>query len=309
VLEAGFAVLIAATMMLFMLVGRASLSRGKEKERRLSGDSGESGVGLQHTSFLAGPPPGTRSRFDQWFETAVLRSGLKASPPGVVAFMLLLGIALGGGLFLWKERIWLAGFGLMLGVGLPLAVVALAHRRYRRKLQSQLPEAFRMLAGSVRAGQTIEQAVEFYAERGVKPLADEFAHAAALMRLGMSPYAALQSTATRVRLLDFDLLVSTVGLYTQTGGNLVLLMERLAESVRDRNQFQSQFFAATAQARIVAIAIGAAGPALFVVYILADPEHVQTFLESSRGWFMLGMCALLETIGVIWLWQILKIDY
>src|SRR5262249_20929439 len=146
--------------------------------------------------------------------------------------------------------------GIALGFLLPLGIVSYASRRFRWQLQQQIPDAFRMLSGSVRAGQTLEQAIEFYAERGNKPLADEFGYCAGLMRLGMSPFAALQSTAARIRLLDFDLLVSTVGLYTQTGGNLVLLLERLADSVRDRNQYYGQFFAATAQGRIVAVGLG-----------------------------------------------------
>jgi tight adherence protein B len=166
-----------------------------------------------------------------------------------------------------------------------------------------------MLSGSIRAGQSLEDAIGFYARHGVQPLAGEFEYCAALMRLGLSPAAALQSAAARVRLLDFDLLASTVGLYTQTGGNLVLLMERLADSVRDRNQFTSRFLAATAQSRVVAIAIASVAPLLLLGYALADPDHVQAFFNNSTGWTLLIGCAILEVIGVVWLWQVLRIDY
>jgi tight adherence protein B len=223
--------------------------------------------------------------------------------------MLLLALAVGGGLYLWKEQLGLAAAGVVAGLGVPLAVVAVKYRRYRQQLQSQLPDAFRTLAGSVRAGQTLDQAIDFYAKHGRQPLAEHFAHCSALIQLGMSPAVALQSTSARLRLLDFDLLVSTAGLYAQTGGNLVLLLERLADSVRDRNHYAGQFFAATAQSRIVAIAIGVAAPAFLLVYLLAEPEHVQAFLQSTSGWAVLGVCALLEVVGVVWMWRILKIDY
>lgn len=300
---AGFAALIAAVVALIAVAARAASAGRTAADRRLGAD--ESGVLVRGASLAAPKPPGPLARFDE----AVRRSGLDASPAGVRAVMLLLAVGLAGGLWLWKEQVGLSALGLLVGAGVPVAVVAFAHRRYRARLQAQLPDAYRVLAGSVRAGQTLEQAVEFYAANGAQPLAEEFAHCAALMRLGMSPAAAVQATAARVRLFDFDLLASTVGLYAQTGGNLVLLIERLADSVRDRNQFAGQFFAATAQSRVVAIALGLAAPAVLVVYLLAEPEHTQAFLASPSGWATLVGCAVLEVIGVLWIWRLLKVDY
>ena len=284
-------VMIAVLAIIFGL--RAVRERREFADKRLSPNSSDSGIGLGDLARFTTPPTGARSRFDTWFETAVRRSGLDASPAGVVAVMLLTATVLGAGLYFWKGQLGLVGLGIVVGVSVPLAAVAIAHRRYRWRLQEQLPDAYRMLAGSVRAGETLEQAIDFYAERGIKPLAEEFSHCSGLIRLGMSPLAALQSTSPRIRLMDFDLLVSTIGLYTQTGGNLVLLMERLAESVRDRNQFLGQFYAATAQSRIVALAIGSAAPLILIVYALSEPEHIQTFFNSRSGWGILTGCAVL----------------
>lgn len=307
--EAGVALLIAAIVVAVALVIRASARASRETVDRRLIPSDESGVGLTRT---IPPPPqqeGPVGRFDVWFDTAVRRSGLDASPVGVAAVMFLLAVTLGGVMYLWKEQLGLVVLGVFVGVVIPLALVAYWHRRYRAQLQAQLPDAIRMLSGSIRAGQSLEDAIGFYARHGVQPLASEFEHCAALMRLGLSPAAALQGTAARVRLLDFDLLASTVGLYTQTGGNLVMLMERLADSVRDRNQFASRFLAATAQSRVVAVAIASVAPMILLAYALAEPEHVQAFFNNSAGWTLLLACAVLEVIGVVWLWQVLRIDY
>lgn len=307
--EVGFAALVAAVVVAVAVAVRsAATAQGAKVDSRLVATD-DSGIELPALTDPALARPSGLAKFDVWFDTAVRRSGLDASPAGVVAVMLLLAVVLGGGLYMWKETLGLAALGVVFGLGIPLGVIAYTNRRYRWRMQAQLPDAFRMLSGSVRAGQTLEQAIDYYAAHGVEPLAEQFAHSSALMRLGMSPAQALQATAGRVRLLDFDLLVSTVGLYTQTGGNLVLLLERLADSVRDRNQFAGQFFAATAQARIVAVAIGITAPLILLYYALAEPEHVQAFFASSTGWLILGGCAVLEVIGVVWLWNILNIDY
>jgi tight adherence protein B len=223
--------------------------------------------------------------------------------------MCLLAVALAGGLHLWQERTPVTLLGGFLGLLAPLLAIAVLQGRHRKKLQAQLPDALYLMASALRSGQTIEQAIDLYAQRGNQPLADEFRYTAGLLRLGWSPTAALQATAPRVGLLDFEILASTVGLYTQTGGNLALMMDRLAAGVRDRNQFRGQFAAQTAQARIAALFIGGAAPIFLLAYILFEPDYVQSFFESPRGWITIGVCALMEVIGIIWVWKLLKIDY
>ncbi len=302
----GVGVVVICLLGAVVILWQTLAERRRQTERRLLSPP-DSGVAL--TRLVGEPEPDLRERFDAWFETAVRRSGLEASPLGVIAVMVFLATLLGGGLWLWKENLGLAALGVVLGLGLPLGVVAWTSRRYRSKLQEQLPEAFRAIAGSVRAGLPIEEAIRFYAEQGTPPLADELKYTVGLMRLGMGPTAALQSTARRIGLLDFDLLASTVGLYTQTGGNLVLLLERLADSVRDRNQYRGQFLAATAQGRIVAVAIGLASPLLLLAYVLAEPEYVQGFMNSPSGWSVILMCAVMQLIGIVWLMRIVRVDY
>jgi Flp pilus assembly protein TadB len=59
----------------------------------------------------------------------------------------------------------------------------------------------------------------------------------------------------------------------------------------------------------VAIAIGLAAPLLLLAYLLAEPEYVQSFMQSPGGWSIILMCAIMQAIGIVWLLQILKVDY
>lgn len=307
-----FAVLTSMVVFGVILLLRSGSNRA-ETVRPNRDDSDDSGViALSKDPITLIPKPeasGAGARVDRWFDRAVLRSGLDASPAGVVALSSLLALVLAAGLYFWKQQIGLTLVGVILGVAIPIVVVAILQGRYKRQIQDQLPDALYLLAGSLRSGLTMEQALEFFSQRGNKPLADEFKHTVGLMRLGSSVTAALRATADRIGLLDFDLLVSTVGLHAQTGGNLALLIDRLAASVRDRNQFRGQFRATTAQARIVAIAIGAAVPLFLIAYVLFEPEHVAAFFASTTGWTILIGCVVMEIIGVFWLWRVFRIEY
>jgi tight adherence protein B len=312
--EIVFAVLTACMVFGVLLVIRSGSDRRRQAESaRLRDDSDDSGViQLSKDPITLTPKPvptGAGARVDRWFDRAVVHSGLDASPAGVVALSSLLGLVFAAGLYFWKQQLGLTLLGVALGVAIPVIVVAILQGRYKKKIQDQLPDALYLLAGSLRSGLTLEQALEFFSQRGNKPLADEFKHTVGLMRLGSPVTAALKATADRIGLLDFDLLVSTVGLYTQTGGNLAMLFDRLAASVRDRNQFRGQFRASTAQARVVALAIGAAVPLFLIAYALFEPQHVAVFFASTAGWTILIGCVIMEIIGVLWLWQVFKIEY
>jgi tight adherence protein B len=313
--EVVFAVLASAAVFGIVLVIRNANDRRRETElARVLGPTGDdSGViALRKEPVLLNPPPEPKGLFvsiDKWFDSAVLRSGLNASPAGVVALCSLLGLLIAVGLYMWKDQLGLALLGLVVGVAIPIMVVSFLQRRHKRKLQEQLPDAYYLLAGSLRSGLSLEQSIDMLAERGNKPLADEFKYCSGLLKLGSSAPAALRATSARIGLLDFELLVSTVGLYTQTGGNLALLLDRLAASVRDRNQFRGQFRAATAQSRIVATALACAVPLFLLIYILFEPEHIGQFFYTTSGWIVAGVCILLELIGLIWIWRLFRVDY
>ncbi len=315
--EIVFAVLTACVTFGILLIirGGGGPDRRREFDRGRPADENpdDSGVITLSRDPITLTPPvvadGPGARLDRWFERAVVRSGLDASPAGVVAVCSLLGLVIAAALYIWKNQIGLALLGLAVGVAIPVVVVSILQGRYRQKIQDQLPEALYLLAGSVRSGLTPDQAIEFLAERGNKPLADEFKHTVGLMRLGAAPAAALRATAERIGLLDFELLASTIGLYTQTGGNLSLLLDRLAASVRDRNQFRGYFKAATAQSRIVAVAMACAVPLFLIAYLLFEPDHVAVFFRSPNGWALLAGCVVMELIGAVWLWRLFRTDY
>jgi tight adherence protein B len=246
---------------------------------------------------------------DQKFDTMISQGGSGFTPTAALAFMLFLGVAAAAITYLWRQDLWSPAIALVLAVLIPWVGFLVAHVRYRAKMRDQLPDLFFLMARTVRAGFSLPQAIEFAGERGQKPLADEFRLAANQIRLGLSAPAALRLAARRVRMVDFDALVAAVTVYTTTGGNLPVLMERLASAARDHNQFRGYFMAATAQGRITALLIGLVGPALLVYYAITKPAHTQAFFNDPRGLTILLVAGILQVIGVVWIYRLLKVDY
>ena len=259
---------VAATMLLLFVVA-AIVSRWRRRARnmRLYGipDPGESGILVRPLNDRG------NETIDQRFNTMISQSGSGFTPGLALAFMMFLAVAAAGITYLWRQDLWSPAVALVLAILIPWLGFLIAHTRYRARMRDQLPDLFYLLARTVRAGLSLPQAIEFAGERGQKPLADEFRLAANQIRLGLSAPAALRLAAKRVRMVDFDALVAAVTVYNTTGGNLPLLMERLAAAARDHSQYRGHFLAATAQGRVTALLIGMTGPALLTDYAITKP--------------------------------------
>ncbi len=295
----------ALTVALFVrwLVDRGQ-ARVARRLRPADGDTGSPGE-----LMIRQPPTHWAGRLNLAFDELVRRTGLDITPPRALLGMLALGVALSVALVLWRNDFALGALGLFLGTGAPLAILLLLQSRWRRQLQDQLPSALDLLVRGLRSGQSLEQGLAMVGERGAQPLAAEFRLCSNQINLGLPVPTAVDRAAQRIRLPDFDLLVTALKLYRETGGNLTLLLEQIAANARDRNQFRKQVQASTSLARVTAIFIGGVVPALLLYYLIMRPDYVSNFLASPEGLIAVLVTIVLEVVGILWTAWLLCTDY
>jgi tight adherence protein B len=252
---------------------------------------------------------GVSTRMDEVFEKLVHNSGLMLTPAQVLGIIGMAAVGLAAVLYLWRGELWLSMVGLVFGITLPLWVLRSMQGRQRIQMQQQLPDALFFLSRSLRAGLSFEQALQLVAEESAPPLCEELKRCSEQIKLGLNVPVALQNAARRIDLPDFHVFVSVVALHRSTGGNLALLLDRLANSTRDRNQYSGHFRSATALGRTSAIAIGAAVPLIFLGYAIFEPDYALRFFQSGSGMAMLAIAFTLEVIGLVWLYVLLKVQY
>ncbi len=56
-------------------------------------------------------------------------------------------------------------------------------------------------------------------------------------------------------------------------------------------------------------ALDLAVPLLLLAYVILDPELLDTFFRNEMGWTILVGCFVMEIIGAIWLFRLLRTDY
>src|SRR5947209_3696923 len=136
---------------------------------------------------------------------------------------------------------------------------------------------------SCRAARSVDQAFQLIGEQGVRPLSRDFAgmHSQLELRLPLSQV--LHSTSRRLGIADFNVFASVVSLHRTTGGNLPLLLDRLAATTRDRNQFDRQYRAATVLGRYSAAFIGLMAAVILFYFFFFQRDLAQRYFETSTG--------------------------
>ena len=183
----------------------------------------------------------------------------------------------------------------------------LAGRR-RQRMRGQLPAALQAVATSVRAGLSLPQALQAAGRQVPAPLGEEFARIAEETALGATLDRALESFEARVALPDVRLLVASLSLSRATGASLAPLLDRLVETLRERERLRGQVQALTAQGRMSGWVVGLAPVGLLAAMAVADPEYLRPMIATPAGWFLLGLAALLEVLGAVTIRAMVRVE-
>lgn len=249
------------------------------------------------------------SEFDDWFYRLVSESGAGLDVASGLALIIGAGIVAGALGFVITDDLLVAGVGMLLGVSLPVIVLAFMRWRRLRAMRAELPEALQIVADSVRVGRNLERSAELAATELRGPLKPEFEKCAAQLGLGNSPTQVMEQMAREVPLPEFRIFATAVMVHQTAGGNLALLTERLSHAARERQEFHGHLNAVTAGSRLSAFGLVIGSIIAMGSLAWMEPDYVSAFYYNDMGPTLL-LCAIgLQMAGVIWVWRILKVNY
>jgi len=181
----------------------------------------------------------------------------------------------------------------------------IAAGRAARLRRAQLPVVVSVIAAYVRAGRSLRQAVADAAGDVPEPSAAALREAAARIALGATPDEALAAFGADP---DVAHLRAVVEMQARTGGDLVLLLERMADVLRSREELRRAASVATAQARATGRMVTGM-PAFGVGALwLLDRPGFGLVLGSPLGWAALLGSAILAAAGHLLIRRIAAIE-
>ncbi len=242
------------------------------------------------------------------FANTLDRAGIRRDPAdflllagaGVVASFAT-GIVLGG---------VLAGAALafMAGVGVFFFVTFKADRR-KSDFADQLDDLLQLLAGNLRAGHSILQAMDSVAQELDEPGASEIMRIVNQVRVGRDLGEAVESAAERMDSEDFRWVAQAIAIHRQVGGNLAEVLDGVGATIRERGQVRRQVKALAAEGKLSAIILLALPFVVLLALSFMNPTYMAVLTSDVLGFVLIGAGLVSLTIGALWLRKVIEVEF
>jgi tight adherence protein B len=236
------------------------------------------------------------------------QSGVRTTPSAVAIVSVCLALAAGLSVALVVPYPAVALAAASAGVAAPFGW--LAHRRSSRlkRFEEQFPEALDLLSRAIRAGHAFQTAMGMVGEELPAPVGSEFKKTFDRQNFRLPLRDAMDEMADRVPILDVRFFVTAVAIQRETGGNLAEILDNLAHVVRERFKIRRQVRVHTAHGRFTGYVLLALPAALAVALSFISPDHMKLLFQERMGQLMVMGAIVMQTVGFIWIRQVIKIE-
>ena len=194
----------------------------------------------------------------------------------------------------------------VLGGAAPIVVIWMKARRRLLAIDGQLPDVLITLAASLKAGHSFRQSIQAVVDEGVPPASKEFNRVLTETRLGRPMDDALSDMAERLGSKNLSFVVTAVTIQRQVGGSLAGIFDMVADTVRQRQQFQRKIRSLTAMGRMSAYVL--LGLPLFLAGALTflNPEYMDPLYHTSTGHMLIAGGIVMMVFGTLVLKKIVS---
>lgn len=289
--------LMSTGLMVAMVLGYAALSgpsASKEVNRRLQSvrfrhsESTLDKVEAQYRKTLAARKPktmrpaGSSSRLEA-LELRLHRTGkgwtlsqyLYVSGGLAILIFLLVYLCTGAPLLA-------LGSGIFIGGGLPHMLVGRAINKRIDNFVTRLPDALDLLVRGLRSGLPVTETLGVVAAELPGPVGEEFKLVTDRIKVGRTMEEALQDTADRLNLPEFNFFCITLAIQRETGGNLAETLSNLSDVLRKRAQMKLKIKAMSSESKASAYIVGALPFIVFALIYWINPVYLGKFFVDER---------------------------
>jgi tight adherence protein B len=191
---------------------------------------------------------------------------------------------------------------------LPTFIYRSVRKKRLKRFEKQLPDGLAMISGAMRAGASLNIALEGMVKEQPAPLSQEFELFLKEQRLGVDFEVSLKQMEERIPIQDFNMLVTALLINREVGGNLAETMETLGETLRRKEMMEGKIEGLTAQGRLQGIVMTGLPIFLGVLLNFMEPEAMSKLWTTTIGWIVLTIIIIMEALGYFIISKITSID-
>ncbi len=222
--------------------------------------------------------------------------------------------ALNDAVWKWFVRLILCsiiGYGpwkLPCGWSLPRKTLNWMWRRRVRQFDEQMLDGLTFLSNSLKSGLSLLQAVDMIVQELPNPLSQEWALVMSQQKLGVRIEEALNNLEKRIGSEDIQIIITSISILRESGGNLAEVFDTIAYTVRERRKVEGKIEAMTAQGVMQGIVIVLMPFGLGFILWMMDPVLISRMWTTVIGWILLFVMLLLQFVGAAIIKKIVTIE-
>ncbi|MCX5706482.1 MAG: type II secretion system F family protein [Candidatus Omnitrophica bacterium] len=186
----------------------------------------------------------------------------------------------------------------LVGLTIPNLILKLRFNNRKKKFASQLLDAINLLSSSLKGGLSLLQALEVVVEEMPAPISQEFGLVVRENKMGVLLEDSFRNLNSRMDIEELRLMVSSILVARETGGDLTKVFSRLSTTIRDNFKLKENIKTLTLQGRMQA-GIMSVLPFLFVAWVITvNKNHFDIMLNNDLGRMLLIIAVVLQVVGM-----------
>lgn len=181
---------------------------------------------------------------------------------------------------------WGLGGSVLPGIGLgliaylaPIVILRRSINQRRIRFEQQLVDVLVLMTGAVRAGYSLLQALSVVEEEIAAPASEEISRVTREVELGRSLTNALNGMADRMENDDLYLVVTSININQQVGGNMATMLEAVTDTIRERQRLFGEIRSQTSQQRFTGYFLTLLPIIVAAVLFVINPDYMSSLFD------------------------------
>ncbi|MEO4046564.1 type II secretion system F family protein [Pseudomonas sp. CAU 1711] len=206
-------------------------------------------------------------------------------------------------------KLWWAALALALLAGcVPFVKIASDRAKRFTRFEEGLPDALDAMCRALRAGHPFSETLRLVAEEHKGPVAHEFGLTFADINYGNDVRRAMLGLLERMPSMTVMMLVTSILIHRESGGNLTEVLERIASLIRGRFRFQRKVKTLSAEGRMSAWVLVAIPFVLAAGIAATTPEYMPLLVKDEFGQKLVMTAFGTMLLGIFWIRRIIRLD-
>ncbi|MBF0265288.1 MAG: type II secretion system F family protein [Gammaproteobacteria bacterium] len=191
---------------------------------------------------------------------------------------------------------------------LPPTMYKIMRNNRLKKFELQLPDTLLMITGALKAGASLNMAMESIVRESPAPMSQEITLLMRQQRLGVEFSKSLDTLEERVPIQSVFMFVAALKISREIGGNLGETLGTLAETLRRKITMEGKIDSLTGQGKMQGWVMSALPIFLAVLLSYIEPENMQKLYTTTSGFIVLAIVIVMEILGYVFIKKVTTID-